>query len=468
MTLMTALNSAMSGLRSNAQVTEVISQNIANALTPGYARREVILESGGDVAPGVRVSGIRVFGDPAMVGFRREAETDFGNAEQRVGFLKRIESRLGVSGSGDTLGDLLNRFESALVSARSSPESDARLNTVFSAASEVATRITAISQALSDERSRADQRIGSAVRELGTALKEVRDLNIRITENISRSVDISDLRLRRKTLVDGINALVPVNEIARDNGKIALYSQSGHMLLDGPAAEISFNPVARVGPDMAIENGAVSHLRINDVEVDANGLGGEIGAQFEIRDSLAPDILSKLDALSLDLVERVATHDPADPGQVPELSVFAVGAPGAVQNLVPGASARLRVNTAISPQAGGSPVFLRDGLGNGDPGDGRRLDQLVASLSSIESTSGKSVFALVEEISSNIGANRIWAEDKQTRDAARLDQARKTEAQTGVDTDVELQHLLEVEKAYAANARVIETINTLFDDLLRI
>ena len=193
-----------------------------------------------------------------------------------------------------------------------------------------------------------------------------------------------------------------------------------------------------------------------------------LGAQFEIRDTLATDIQSRLDALAVDLATRVATHDPAHPDAGPETSVFDFGGQDVSSIVGAGAALLLGVNSAISPLSGGDASLLRDGLTGGDPGDGTRLDQIVKSLTSTEGASGKTVFKMVEEIASSIGTNRIWAEDTQTRDAARLDQARKTEAQVGVDTDAELQHLLEVEKAYAANARVIETINALFDDLLRI
>ena len=37
-----------------------------------------------------------------------------------------------------------------------------------------------------------------------------------------------------------------------------------------------------------------------------------------------------------------------------------------------------------------------------------------------------------------------------------------------VDTDVELQNLMVIVQAYAANARVIETVDQMFDTLLRI
>jgi len=42
------------------------------------------------------------------------------------------------------------------------------------------------------------------------------------------------------------------------------------------------------------------------------------------------------------------------------------------------------------------------------------------------------------------------------------------ELQNGVDTDYEMQQLLLVEQSFAANARVIQTIDELIQTLLRI
>lgn len=38
----------------------------------------------------------------------------------------------------------------------------------------------------------------------------------------------------------------------------------------------------------------------------------------------------------------------------------------------------------------------------------------------------------------------------------------------GVDTDAELQRLILVEQAYAANARIIEVVDEMMNDILRI
>jgi flagellar hook-associated protein 1 FlgK len=52
--------------------------------------------------------------------------------------------------------------------------------------------------------------------------------------------------------------------------------------------------------------------------------------------------------------------------------------------------------------------------------------------------------------------------------AAKWEAIRTLELEGGVDTDQELQKLLVIENAYAANARVIQTVDEMLDLLLRI
>ena len=43
-----------------------------------------------------------------------------------------------------------------------------------------------------------------------------------------------------------------------------------------------------------------------------------------------------------------------------------------------------------------------------------------------------------------------------------------TPAPEGVDTDQELQAMMEIERLYAANARVIQAVDAMLDELMRI
>ncbi|MEM9127411.1 MAG: flagellar basal body rod C-terminal domain-containing protein, partial [Pseudomonadota bacterium] len=47
-------------------------------------------------------------------------------------------------------------------------------------------------------------------------------------------------------------------------------------------------------------------------------------------------------------------------------------------------------------------------------------------------------------------------------------QMAQVEAEQGVDTDQELQRLIQIEQAYAANARLISVVDELMETLLRL
>ena len=60
MSISGALNNAASGLAASARLADTIANNVANAMTPGFARRTTELSS---LALGGYGSGVRVGGD---------------------------------------------------------------------------------------------------------------------------------------------------------------------------------------------------------------------------------------------------------------------------------------------------------------------------------------------------------------------------------------------------------------------
>jgi len=50
--------------------------------------------------------------------------------------------------------------------------------------------------------------------------------------------------------------------------------------------------------------------------------------------------------------------------------------------------------------------------------------------------------------------------------AARQESLKSIELEAGVDTDFEMQQLILIEQSYAANAKVIQTLDTLLDQLI--
>ena len=80
----------------------------------------------------------------------------------------------------------------------------------------------------------------------------------------------------------------------------------------------------------------------------------------------------------------------------------------------------------------------------------------------------RSFAGLTAEILSNTASLRLAGESDQAFASARLTALSDLEAQNGIDTDQEMQSLLTIEKHYAANARVIQTVDEMIDILIRL
>ena len=76
---------------------------------------------------------------------------------------------------------------------------------------------------------------------------------------------------------------------------------------------------------------------------------------------------------------------------------------------------------------------------------------------------------MAEGVTALVAAQAARAEDTTAYNAGQFDLLRESElAITGVDTDYEMQQLIMIEQAYAANARVISTADQLMQTLLEI
>jgi flagellar hook-associated protein 1 FlgK len=79
-----------------------------------------------------------------------------------------------------------------------------------------------------------------------------------------------------------------------------------------------------------------------------------------------------------------------------------------------------------------------------------------------------SALTLTTAFTSQIGADRLRQDQQLSFASAQFNEFIQLELAGGVDTDAELQRLMIVEQAYAANARVIKTVDEMLDSILRI
>ena len=484
MSITSSLSSALSGLTVAARAAEVVSSNIANAMTEGYGRRELQTAARvvGSSGQGVRVTGVLRQVDPILLGDRRLAEAGSGGRNATADFLKHLEGVLGTPDSANSLGSSIAAFDTALIEAASRPESEPRLARVAATAKAVASYLATTSDDIQTARSTADNRIESEVGQVNIALSRVAEINGQIRVSSGVGHDVAALEDQRQKVIDDISRIIPLREVPRGNGQVALFSAGGAVLLDGSPATLGFVPAGMIVPGMTQGSGALSGLTINGKPV-ATGeggavSGGSLAGHFAVRDDLGPQAQARLDALARDLTERFS--DPAlDASRAPGAAGLFTDAGGAFlpANEI-GLSQRLRINAGADPAQGGALWRLRDGLGATAPGAagnaGLLKDLQAALVAPRVSASGgfmtgaRSFSTLAADMLSGVATARLTAEGEASFASARLDTLQRMELEGGVDTDQEMQSLLLIEQAYAANAKVMSTLGDMIQTLLGI
>lgn len=481
MSLTAASRSALSGLNMASITTRLISDNIANALTPGYGVRSVGVTSDHN-GSGVRVLGITRNMDPVLLSNRRMADADLGAARTASQFMARVEDLVGLPDSDYSLSGRIAQFQTDLLEAASRPDSGIRLDQAVASASDLVESINAAANNVQKLRNDAEKDIASQVDRLNEILGSIDELNTRISGTLMAGSTAAPLLDQRQVLVDELSEMIPVREIPRENGRIALYTTGGAILLDTQAAEIEFNQKNLVTEFMSIEDGSLGGLIVNgrEISTDANSgslRGGSLYAAFEVRDVTAVEMQDRLDGLAQDLISRFedpsvdATRGVGDPG------LFTDSGSALDPTDVLGLSQRLELNTAVDPAQGGESWRLRDGLGaaaEGDPGDASLIQDLVDVMDATQTapsaigTGSYTASGLVDYVSSLVSSERAYAETNETFASNQQSEFAALLDAEGVDTDAELQALLVIEQLYAANAQVLQTVDQMLNTLMEL
>jgi len=481
MSISASLSNALSGLNAASRAATLVSSNVSNAMTEGYGRRELSLSA--REAMGVEVNGVLRVVDEAVIADRQLADAALGYDNGVSGFHEKLARILGAPGDPASLPGRIANFDAALISAAARPDSEARLSGLLDAARAATDGFEMAADGIQELRREADSRILAEVERLNQGVANVASINEQILRSTAAGRDVSALLDRRQQAVDAISEIVPIRALGRENETISLITTTGAVLLDINPAVVGFEPRGVITPDMSLASGALSGLSVNGAEISTSGrnaplAGGTLAAAFDVRDGLAVQAQARVDAVARDFIERF--QDPAvDPSLAPgDAGLFTDAGAAFDPAGEMGLSGRLEVSALVDPASGGGLWRLRDGLGaaaEGPVGENALLVRMGDALASLRtpasgglSTGARSAPALAGDLLSMASVDRRTADQRLGFSAARQEGLRSIELQDGVDTDQEMQKLLLVEQAYAANARVVTTVNELIDTLLSI
>lgn len=486
MSVSTALSNALSGLTATSRRAEIVSDNVANALTEGYAGRDARLAARG-LSGGVSVAEVTRRGDPEARARLRLAEATVAGASGGADAAERLAAALGGPDEPRSLAARATALETAFSRLADTPESAALQADAADAAKALANAFVSASRETQAVRGEADAAIARLVGDANTALSEIETLNERIVTATAlggaAERGLPALEDARDGWIDRLGEIVPIRTARRAKGDIMIYAPGGAVLLEGRARPFGFTPVTAMTADSTLTSGALSGLTLDGYAIDSSEMGplrgGGLAAQFAIRDDLGTTAQTRIDALAADLVVRF--EDPAvDPTLVPGVPGLFTDAGAAFDVAAQtGLGGRLALNGAVDRAAGGDPARLRDGLAAagpraaGDPTlplallDAMQADRGAPTGSGLARAGG--VASFIEGVSGL--AAQIAAETESRAAAAEGRRTALSEAEAasrGVDVDAELADLLVIEQAYAANARVVSAADELLRTLLEI
>lgn len=482
MSITSAIVSARSGLEAIGRRADLVATNVANASTPGYVRRALTVSEtilGGETA-GVQVVGIDRSVNAQLTGERRQLSSELAQADTLSTAWASLSARIGDDIEGSTLFQRLSGLEAAFEDAALSPESTTHANQAVQSANDLVSEFNSLSSLISQQRQRADQDIASGVQIVNASLQEVEDLNRSIASIDRTSSQAAALFDERDRVIDRISQYLPVEAYPRESGSVDIVTNEGVFLLAGTAKPLSFTASNAVGHAQTLANGGLSGLMVGDTEITpgASTFGavssGTFGALFTLRDTDLPALETQLDTMAQDLINRFSDPaiDPTNPVGDPSLFLDTDDTAGT------GVAGRLQLNALVDPDRGGAVWRLRDGLGAvtpGPPGDNTILTNLSnafggSSAISVPGLQGSFTYSdLVAQLGSLAGQQRIQNEAVRSSTSLQYDTVKQAESrETGVDIEEEMQDLLIIEQAYAANARVIQVASQMLTELMDI
>ncbi|MCK5750382.1 MAG: flagellar hook-associated protein FlgK [Oricola sp.] len=489
MSLTAALYSAKTGLIATQKQMAGASDNITNALTPGYVARESKLTSliAGGAGSGVSASIERGPTNSYLLRDIRFQASRLAGLDYRTGALSQIAQATGDPSEERSISALFSKFEASFQALYDSPESPAAQRAVLDAAKALTSGFHAAEGAIQAEREAADRAIATGVSVANDALQKIEALNDQIMAQQAAGGDIANLLDERDRQIDRLSEQIGVRTFTRESAEVVITTKEGITLLDGDARTIGFTPVSTVPPSVTLGAG-LSGLTVDGADITPTGGGsqasltGRIAGAFQIRDQDLVDYQVQIDELARRTIDLFQTAD---------ASVLAAGPPatglftdaglyhdaGVPADPVAGLAGRIQVNTLADPSAGGELRRLRDGLQApvGSSGDVTQVQAFLNGLGAAQAfsaTPGLSTSTTLGGYASEIASGHLLnsATAKTETDSTALlfeTLENRRVSETGVNVDEESQRLLELEQAYAANAQVISTVARMFDDLMR-
>ena len=452
---------------------EVAGQNLANVNNPAYARQRVAIASAlaiqsemgpqGTGADAVAITQMR----SAVLDDQLQSEASNRGLLQSVQLaLQYAQAALGTQidttttsaegstaaqgvGGAHSLSDSLSELFSAFQSWSTNPTSMAERQTLLMKASSLALQFNQLDTRLDDLSRSLNATIQSEVSVVNQLLTDIASLNQKITTaEAAAGASANDLRDTRQARLEELAKYVNL-DLAPGNGSAINISIGGVTMVNSTQVTDTVEVYDAGGGQILV--------RATTAGTPLALTGGSIAGTIEARDGAIADLNNKINSLAALLITEV--------NNVHAAGVSLSGTTGAA--FFTGTNAAdIGVNAALT----NDPTLLQAAGGGGASGDNQTalaLAQLAqtkyAALNNqtFNQSYGQTVAAFGQELSSV----NTKLSDQQTVESMLL---RQRDSIGGVSLDEEMTDLTRFQKAFAASARLITTVDEMLETVVNL
>ena len=435
------------------EAMDVTTTNLANANTPGYARRRVVLEESAPIDPegttaGVDVQSIQSLRDDVLDMRINQTTSQQSHSSTLSSALSPVQVSFSDSAS-NSIGSTMNAFFSSLQSLSANPSDSSLRSNVLTAAENVASSFQSTASQITDAQNQIDQSVVQQTGEINSLLQQIATTNSEISSAQSLGQSCNTAEDQRSSLLTQLAGLIGYQSVNSSDG-LTLTTGDGTPLVVGGKAYSLTN-----------ELGADGHQEIyaGSVDVTSSIQGGSLGGYVQARDQSLANLSSQLDNFAFEFAQAVNQVQSSGSDLNENTGAAFFDPPDTTAGNATGAASSI----AVALTNGSQIAAAADG---GASGDNSNLLSMIA-LQNQNITNGATPTEAFANLSFTIGNEISQANTDSTANGNILTQLQNQQGSVeGVSTDEESSNLILYERAYQAAAKVISTIDTLMGNVL--
>ncbi|HET9958842.1 MAG TPA: flagellar hook-associated protein FlgK [Polyangiaceae bacterium] len=458
-TLSQLLSTARDGLTAQSYGLGVTGQNISNVNTPGYVRREAMLET--------RALGTQTTGSVEAVGLRRVTDTFLERrqfeatglssaASEHDSRLASLEALFNDS-AGTGLGGAVDAMFGSFSRLAASPSDSTVRQSVLDSASNLAQRVRDTANTIAKGRQDLLQDAQATTTQVNDRSRAIARLNTQISAAETQGNDAADLKDQRNRLLLELASMVDVRTIVSGSG--IMVQASGTTLVEGGEARelsISVDSSSRMQILASRSDGPPT-------DVTRFLTGGKLAGIREARDVDLLEVGQKLDQFVFDVA--TAVNDQHRQG-------FGLdGATGrdifAVTTVPEGAARALTLSADVAGNPNALAASSSAGALPGNSDNAAALSDLASTpvVFGAKRTAAEGYGDIVGDVATRRADSRRMVESREAI-SAQIDAMH--EAMSGVSLDEEFVNLTKFQRAYQASARVLTTTDEILQELVNL